>query len=225
MLISDLCKTRKSSGFLTSKNHIDGLAQCCSISSVWKTRAFLSCIVDYMVADGLVLQAGHAISCQGIDPVILEYSCVCATKVKKYIYRFTHEILIPMSSLFLNTHPHLWVSSSVLVRQEPSLFFTKTFEFDYSSVCIGLCPTFHFACQIYMDGPWVAIHADMEVEMIEMPWLDWLVLIFGGTPGMGLLTFHSLISQFLTLRKHMLHSSNHVHIWQVSLQLSCNDTY
>ena len=46
--------------------------------------------------------------------------------------------------------------------------------------------------------------------------------------GWGLLKLCSLISpqaKFSILQKYLLDSLNHIHIWQVSPQLSCGDTY
>ena len=46
--------------------------------------------------------------------------------------------------------------------------------------------------------------------------------------GWGVLKLCSLISpqaKFSILQKYLLDSLNHIHIWQVSPQLSCGDTY
>ena len=54
--------------------------------------------------------------------------------------------------------------------------------------------------------------------------MEWLAV--SGALGRGSLKLHPLISLFmisLIVQKHLLHSLNHIHIWQMAPQLSCSD--
>ena len=98
--------------------------------------------------------------------------------------------------------------------------FYRSFFLGWQSTTINVasqrqCPT--FSPTLSLDAiTKCQIHAQIISESLR------------SDQGWGLLKLRSLISpqaKFSILQKYLLDSLNHIHIWQVSPQLSCGDTY